>query len=128
VRQFDAAVTAAGRGVAPATMAVRLADQRLDHTTGRLRRGGGGLDAVERDRAAPAAPGRRGEGSRAPVRPRPRPGHCRLRVSIQPPPWRKQGITRRADDAGGSTARLAASDELVTTVAGAVTGVVRGGP
>src|SRR5215207_414125 len=39
VQQFTAAVTAAGRGIAGRTaMAVRLADQRIDHAGGRLRR------------------------------------------------------------------------------------------
>jgi exodeoxyribonuclease VII large subunit len=130
VRQFDAAVAAVGRGVAArTTLAVRLADQRLDHTAGRLRREvAAGLDAGERRLVA--AGERLGGRSEAAVR---QSEHgldvaaARLRV-LDPAAALARGwsITRRADGTlVRSTAGLAAGEALVTTVAdGTVTSVV----
>ena len=107
VRQFDAAVAAAGRGVAArTTMAVRLADQRLDHTAGRLRREmAAGLDAGERrlgaagERLARLRPGRPCA-SPSTVSTWPPPG---CGCSIRPPPWRGAGASP-----AGPTARWCA--------------------
>jgi exodeoxyribonuclease VII large subunit len=111
------------------TLAVRLADQRLDHTAGRLRREvAAGLDAGERRLVA--AGERLGGRSEAAVR---QSEHgldvaaARLRV-LDPAAALARGwsITRRADGTlVRSTAGLAAGEALVTTVAdGTVTSVV----
>ena len=122
VRQFGAAVAAAGRGIAGrTTMAVRLADQRIDHACGRLRREvQAGLDGADRRLAAGAE--RLAVRSPAALR------HAehgldvaaaRLRV-LDPAAALARGwsITRLAD---GTLVRSAAAvvpgDELVTTLA-----------
>ena len=122
VRQFGAAVAAAGRGIAGrTTMAVRLADQRIDHACGRLQREvQAGLVAADRRLAAGAE--RLAVRSPAALR---QAEHgldvaaARLRV-LDPAAALARGwsITRLADGTlARSAAALAPGDELVTTLA-----------
>ena len=131
VRQYTVAVAAAGRGIGRTTMAVRLADQRIGHASGRLQRqvrrcpGHGRDPPGRRRRPAGPPPTRRPP----PVRDRPRRGGGpgagpRSGVGAGP----RSDITRRPD---GSLVRaasgLAPGDELVTTlVDGTVVSTVGG--
>ena len=122
VRRFGAAVAAAGRGIAGrTTMAVRLADQRIDHACGRLQREvQAGLVAADRRLTAGAE--RLAVRSPAALR---QAEHgldvaaARLRV-LDPAAALARGwsITRLADGTlARSAAALAPGDELVTTLA-----------
>jgi exodeoxyribonuclease VII large subunit len=122
VRQYTAAVAAAGRGIAGrTTMAVRLADQRIDHASARLQRESGAAlvtaatrvgNAADRLAHRPPAALRQSESALDAVAARVR--------ALDPASALARGwsITRRPD---GSLVRAAAAltpgDELVTTLA-----------
>ncbi len=132
VRQYTAAVAAAGRGIAGrTTMAVRLADQRIDHASGRWQRESAAALVTAETRLAGAA-ARLAHRSPAALRQAETAlDAVAARVRALDPASalaRGWSITRRADGAlVRAASSLAPGDELATTlVDGTVVSTVGG--